>query len=142
MKLHAFSKHNIIYGALSGAVAGIVLGLMMLRMGVLADMGMVIGMPNPLSGFILHFVVDITLGILFAIIFFKCAKTFFSCILSGVAFAILWWILSMLILVPLLLGYPISWYCGSIPVLMAELVFGLVLGLSYYFFKSKHKPHK
>lgn len=139
MKAHATSKRNIAHGLVSGVIGGLVLALMMVKMRMLGSVGTIIGMPNPLSGLLFHFILDAILGIVFAMVFFRWMHTFFSCAILGIVFGILWWIVGILLLAPLFLGHFLPWSCGALPMLMAELVFGLVLGITYYFLKkSKH----
>jgi uncharacterized membrane protein YagU involved in acid resistance len=140
MKTTTFSKINIISGILAGVIAGIAMGCMMIRMAVLSKVGMLMGMPNPLSGFLMHTLFSAVLGLIFAIVFVKITRTFFSSTMWGLIYGIIWWLLLPMTFVQMKMGMPVSWSIESMlhgmPMLVGHLVFGIILGMCYYGLKN------
>jgi len=138
----AWQKKNIIDGVISGLIAGVVFGFMLIQMGVLKNIGILIGSSNHFVGFIFHLVIDGILGIIFAVLFFKKIKDqFYTAILWGLLFGLIWWFVGTLTLAPMVMGLPVTWskavMCNELPMLLGSLVFGFVLGLCYYWRKNR-----
>lgn len=141
MKTKTWSKKNIWSGAIAGLIAGVVVGFILIRMHAMSGIGGLIGMPNPLAGYIVHLVWNGILGIIFALIFNRISTKFFSCTVWGVVYGIIWWFLCALTLAPLMMGMAVSWNAQAmsqgIPMFVAHLVYGLVLGIVYYWMKTR-----
>jgi hypothetical protein len=141
MKITMFSKKNIMSGTIAGVIAGIVLSLMMMRMGVFTKVGGMMGMPNPLTGYLVHLVFSAIAGLIFAIIFYKATHTFFSCAIWGAIYGVAWWLLITTTIAQMMMGRPVSWSADTmahgIPMLIGKLVFGFVLGVFYYVFRVR-----
>lgn len=141
MKTKTWSKKNICSGIIAGLIGGVAIGFIMIRMHMMAGVGSMFGMPNPLAGYIVHLILCGILGLIFALIFNSISNKFFQCTIWGVIYGICWWILGSLIIAPLMMGMTVS--MGSdrmghaIPMLVGDLVFGLVLGVCYYWMKSR-----
>jgi uncharacterized membrane protein YagU involved in acid resistance len=142
MKSTVINKKNIWSGIIGGIIAGIVFGFILMRLGTLASAGCLLGLSDPLSGFITHLIFSAILGLIFALIFSKGCTTFYNSTLWGIVYGIIWWFIGPLILCPWLAGARISWSQGAIahalPMLVGHLVFGFVLGITYFWMKS-HK---
>lgn len=139
----ACSKKNIVNGILAGLIAGVVFGFMLIQMGVLGNVGMLIGSTNPFVGFLVHLVYSAILGVIFALLFFKHITTnFYPAALWGLVYGIIWWFIGTLTLAPIAMKMPVIWstavMTNEFPMLLGNLVFGFVLGLSYYWLKN-HK---
>ncbi len=141
MKTTVISKKNIWSGIIGGLVAGIVFGFILIRLGTLSTAGCLVGLSDPLSGFIVHLIFCGILGLIFALIFCKCCTTFYSSSLWGIIYGVIWWFLGPLVLCPWLAGVEMSWsqntLTRSFPMLVGHLVFGLILGVIYFWMRSR-----
>jgi len=103
---------------------------------MLDNIGGMIGMPYPLSGFLFHLFCSAVLGLIFALVFYKLTKDFFSTTVWGVVYGMLWWVIGALTLAPLMMGTTIAWNMDAVfhtrHMLMSHMVFGLVMAVSYY----------
>lgn len=137
----ACHKRNIVNGILAGLIAGVVFGFMLIQMGVLGNIGMLIGSPNPFVGFLVHLVYCAILGVIFALIFYKHIATFYQGALWGLVYGIIWWFLGTLTLAPIAMSTPVVWstavMTNEFPMLLGNLVFGFVLGLCFYWLKNR-----
>ncbi len=136
-----FNKKNIVSGIVGGLIAGVVFGFILMRMGSLSTAGQLINLHDPLSGFIVHLIHSAILGLIFAIIFCKGCLTFFNSALWGIVYGIIWWFIEPLILCPWLTGCQISWNQGTmiqaLPMLVGHIIFGFVLGVTYFFMRTR-----
>ncbi len=141
MKTLVFKKKNIVSGIIAGIIGGVVLGLMMLKMEVMTDIGAMMGMPNAVSGFAFHLLFDAIFGLIFALVFYKLATDMFSSALWGGVYGVIWWFLGTLTLAKLLSGATVSWdahaRAASMQMLIGQVVFGVVLGLSYHWLRHR-----
>ncbi len=141
MKSTVINKKNIGSGIIGGLIAGVVFGFILMRMGTLSSAGCLLGLSDPLSGFIVHLIFCGILGIIFALIFCKGCTTFYNSTLWGIVYGIIWWFIGPLILCPWLAGTTISWnegkFAHALPMLVGHLVFGFVLGITYYWMRSR-----
>jgi hypothetical protein len=138
----ACNKRNIVNGIIAGLIAGVVIGFMLIQMGVLGNIGMIVGSPNPFAGFIVHLIYCAILGVIFAIVFFKkITNHFYPAALWGLLYGIIWWFIGTLTLAPIAMGIPVVWsgtvMSNEFPLLIGNLVFGFVLGLSYFWLKNR-----
>ena len=138
----ACNKKNIVNGIIAGLIAGIVFGFMLIQMGVLGNIGLMVGSSNPIAGFIVHLVFSAILGVIFALVFFKkIGDHFYSAILWGLLYGIIWWFLGALTLAPIAMGVPVVWngqvMSNEFPMLLGYLVFGFVLGLCFFWLKNR-----
>jgi hypothetical protein len=140
-KVTVFNKKNICSGIVGGLIAGVVFGFILIRLEILSTAGRLMGMTDPLSGFIVHLVFSAILGLIFALVFAKGCTNFFSSSLWGIFYGILWWFFGPLTLCPWAAGRPVSWSSGAMshafPMLLGHLVFGLVLGVSYFWMRNR-----
>jgi len=141
MKIAAFNKKNVVCGIVSGVIAGFVTGLMTQKMGIFSNLGMMMGAPGPVSGFFLQLILCGVIGLIFALVFYKWTKRFFPSVIWGIVYGIIGWFLGTLTLCRMLIGVPVSWSSSTMmehtPLLMSQLVFGLVLGVSYFWLRHR-----
>ncbi|KTD38644.1 hypothetical protein Lnau_0454 [Legionella nautarum] len=129
-------------GIVAGVVAGVVCAFFLILMDTL------IHLPTKMGGLMIHFIVSIIAGVIFALILGWLIHSWWAASFLGLLFGILLWIAGPMTLLPsLTAGAPLfsQWnYAGiqaNIPLLISYLLYGLVLGLSYCFLK-KGKLHK
>src|ERR1043165_6494086 len=141
MKSKILNKENILSGIMAGLMAGIVFGFILARMGVLSYAGRFFAMSEPLSAFIIHMIFSGIVGVIFAIIFFHGCTNFFNTTLWGIVYGIIWWLIGPMVLCPWMKGLPISWEsgqtCHAIPMLFGHLIFGITLGVSYFWMRHR-----
>lgn len=141
MRKKILGRKNILSGLIAGIIAGIVVGFMMLKMAMFSHVSELVGMHDPLSGLVIHLVKSAILGIIFALIFFKYTRTFFAGATWGIAYGVIMWFLWTLTIVPLMSDRPVSWGTDAMMqhmyMLIGYLVFGLVLGVSYYQLRNR-----
>ena len=141
MKSTVINQKNICSGIIGGLIAGVAFGFILVRLHILSTAGCLLGLSDPLSGFIIHLIFCGILGILFSLIFCKGCTTFYNSSLWGIFYGILWWFIGPLILCPWLAGITISWtqdvFTHAIPMLVGHLVFGFVLGITYFWMRSR-----
>lgn len=136
MNTTAFNQKNLISGIIAGVIGGVASGFMIMRVHKLEQIGAMIGMPYPLSGFLFHLFCTAILGLIFAIVFYKLAKDFFSTTLWGIGYGVILWVLLTLIVARTMMGeamvFNMDTVCNTKHMLFTHLVFGLVMGVSYY----------
>lgn len=142
MKSTVINKKNICSGIIGGIVAGVALGFILMRMGTLSNAGKLLGMHDSLSGLIIHLVFSAVVGLIFSLIFCKGCTTFYNSSLWGIVYGVIWWFIGPLILCPWLAGVTISWgqstLTHALPMLVGHLVYGFVLGVTYFWMRT-HK---
>ena len=130
------NKKNLWTGAISGVLAGIIFGFIMIKTGAFDEFGKLVGNLNPFSVFLMHIIYTTIIGIIFAMTFHKVAHDFFQCVMGGMVYGVIWWVVGHLILSPLMMGYAVSLdfqtMTDAFPMLISYLVFGTSLGLIYY----------
>jgi uncharacterized membrane protein YagU involved in acid resistance len=141
MKTTVFNQRNIMSGIIGGLIAGIALGFVLMRMGTLASAGSMLAMQDELSSFLIHLIFSAIAGLIFALVFCKICTSFYNTTLWGIVYGILWWFLGPLILCPWIAGATITWsqttFMQAIPMLLGHLIYGLVLGITYFWFRER-----
>lgn len=135
-------------GIVAGVVAGIVFAFFILLGGMSERLGILIGMPTILGGMLVHFIVSILAGVAFAFILGWLIHSWRSAIVLGLLFGIGMWIAGPMTILPsltsgasLFSNWNLPSIQANIPPLIGHLVYGFVLGLSYFFLKTG-KLHK
>ncbi len=145
---HSCTSKNIGYGTLAGFIGGIVFGLMMTKMGVLIKIGSLVGMSNPIAGFVVHLIISMFMGVIFALIFYKVACKRLSGTLWGLVYGIFWWFLGPLTLLSRIMDesivsrWNITGMKNALPGLLGHIVFGLIMGFVYGWLRSREKKRK
>jgi len=84
---------------------------------------------------LLHFGVALLIGVTFGLLFQCDVRGYGSCMGWGLAYAIFWWFLGQLILLPLTAHRPLDWSADQASSLFGSLVghilYGLILGVTY-----------
>jgi uncharacterized membrane protein YagU involved in acid resistance len=141
MKEKILVKHNLVSGIVAGLIAGILFGIILARMGVLTYAGRFFTITDPLSAFIVHLIFSGILGVIFSLVFCHAVTNFFSGSLWGIVYGLIWWFIGPLILCPWVNGMSFGWnsaeMCNAFPMLIGHLVFGLSLGVTYYWWKYR-----
>ncbi|MBT6253634.1 hypothetical protein HOI83_00125 [Candidatus Uhrbacteria bacterium] len=127
-------------GAWAGLIGGVVFGAMMGALGFLPMVGALIGSSSPVAGFLVHIVISVGLGALFAVFFGHASTDEIHAVVLGLLYGFIWWILGALFIMPVWLGMgPMLGAEGvamSLPSLWGHLVFGFILGLMYSYLQK------
>jgi len=140
---HDCSLHNLGNGALAGVAGGLVFGAMMAAQGMMPMIGQMVGMPTATVGFIVHMVISVITGGLFAAIFCPLLTTYMTGTFYGALYGIGWWFLGPLTLMPYFLGMElgVNWNLAAMeramPSFYGHVIFGVVVGLTYIYLKRK-----
>jgi len=139
---------RFVAGIVGGLVAGVVFGIMMQMMmaptpdggpmPVINMVGMIVGSPTALAGWLYHLFNSAVIGAIFAWVLGRRSYSYGSGFGWGAAYGLLWWVLGGLILMPLLLGMPAfapltmpQMRMVAMGSLVGHLVYGLILGVVY-----------
>jgi hypothetical protein len=84
---------------------------------------------------LLHFAVAVLIGISFGFLFQRDVRGYGSCMGWGLCYAIFWWFLGHLTLLPWLAGHKFDWsadYAATVfGSLVGHILYGLILGIAY-----------
>ena len=136
---------NLTQGAIGGVTGGVVFGVMMGMMGMLPMIGKMVGHPSAVTGFISHLIISALIGASFAFLFQSLVNGLGTGTAFGSLYGAAWWLLGPLTLMPLFMGmgFGVNWNAAAaakmLPSLMGHIVFGLLLGFSYGWLKTKTK---
>lgn len=124
----------IVAGGIAGLGGGVVFGMLMAMMGMLPMIAMLVRSQNPFVGFIVHMVISAGIGGFYGLVAGRLPKTAGTAIVAGAANGMVWWVLGVLILMPLFLGMTqmilqvgqTQWFS-----LMGHMIYGVVTGLLF-----------
>lgn len=125
----------IVVGTLAGLVGGWAFGAWMGQEDVFALIAEIVGSSSSQVGQAIHYVIAMTIGASFGLLFQRDARSYGSSLVWGMAYGFFWWILGGITLLPLFLGSPPFWTAtaasGHVSSLVGHVVYGLLLGLMY-----------
>ncbi len=133
---------NLKPGVYAGLAGGVVFGAIMATMGMLPMIGMMVGVPSAAVGFLVHLVISTLIGISFGVIFDRFLHGASGGLGYGLLYGGTWWVLGPLTLMPLFMGmgFGVNWNAAAasqmLPSLYGHLVFGAILGVSYWWLRS------
>jgi hypothetical protein len=136
----AQSKFNWSRAIVAGGVAGTLGGLIFGRWVSSGDYFPLLAGYGPLNVsrgaiILLHFGVALLIGVTFGLLFQPDVRGYGSCMGWGLGYAIFWWFLGQLTLLPLAAHRPLDWSADQGSALFGSLVghilYGLILGVTY-----------
>ena len=84
---------------------------------------------------VLQFLIAVLMGVIFGVLFQRDVRGYGSCMGWGVGYAILWWFLGPMTLLPLVSRVPLDWSSDAGSAMFGSLVghilYGLILGVTY-----------
>ncbi|RMX18675.1 hypothetical protein EAS68_07620 [Legionella jordanis] len=126
-------------GLVAGIVAGVFFAVFLFKAGMLTTLGSIIHMPTLTGGLIVHAIVSLISGVLFALILGWLIHSWLAAIVLGLLVGLLMWLIGPMTLLPYLAtGAPLfsKWSLVSmqnnIPPLIGHLVYGLILAVTFY----------
>ena len=129
-------RRAIIAGGLAGVLGGLIFG----RWVSSGDYFPLLAGYGPLNTsrmniIVLHFGVALLIGITFGLLFQRDVKGYGSCMGWGLGYAILWWFVGQLTLLPIAAHRQVDWSADQASALFGSLVghilYGLILGVTY-----------
>lgn len=144
----ACSSQNIGYAALSGLVGGLAFALLMVYLGVIGKISLLFGINSPIGGFFTHLIFSLIITEIFVLLFFRLAIAPIPAMLWGGIYGIFWWFLGPLTILSVIIGKPIGSLWNSeamrmaLPSLYGHIVYGLIMGLTYGWLRSKARQRK
>lgn len=128
-------------GALAGIAGGVVFGMMMAMMGMLKMIASMVGSESVMVGWAVHLMISAAIGAGFAIALHGFADTRIQSVIAGLVYGAIWWVLGPLTVMPLMMGMGVQWNAtaagAAMPSLLGHLIYGLILGLTYFYLTSK-----
>jgi uncharacterized membrane protein YagU involved in acid resistance len=125
----------LVVGGFAGVVGGWVFGEWMAQQGMLPLVAGLVGSDSYEVGLVLHFVIAVTIGVSYGLLFQRDARGYGSSLVWGLAYGFLWWLVGALTLFPLLRGDPVVWTAAEATEqfgsLVGHVVYGLLVGLVY-----------
>jgi hypothetical protein len=129
-------KRAIVAGGLAGTLGGVIFG----RWVSSGDYFPLLAGYGPLNSsratiILLHFGVAMLIGVTFGLLFQRDVRGYGSCMGWGLGYAIFWWFLAQLALLPLAGHKPLDWSADQARLVFGSLVghilYGLILGVAY-----------
>ncbi len=125
----------LIVGGLAGIVGGWAFGAWMKQVGMFPLIAELVGSTSEETGRLVHFVIAVTIGASFGLLFQRDVRGYGSCLGWGMAYGFFWWFLGGFTLLQLLRGMPVDWSQEQAGRLIGSLIghvnYGLLVGLIY-----------
>ena len=125
----------IVAGGLAGLLAGFIFDRWMSAGDYFPLLAGVNELPSRTVSMGLQFGIAVLMGVIFGILFQRDVRGYGSCMGWGVGYAIFWWFLGPLTLLPLITRTPLAWSAengsavfGS---LIGHILYGMILGVTY-----------
>lgn len=140
LRLHNIQKpfrwgRAIVAGGFAGVASGFIFGYWMLKgayFPLIAAWREVSSLPEKI---LLQFVVALTIGVTFGVLFQRDVRGYGSCMGWGLGYAVLWWFVGPLTLFPLIAGQGLNWSVDAASQVFGALVgyilYGLIMGVAY-----------
>jgi len=122
-------------GGLAGLLAGFIFDRWMSAGDYFPLLAGVNELPSRAVSLGLQFGIAVLMGVIFGILFQRDVRGYGSCMGWGVGYAILWWFLGPLTMLPLVMRTPLDWSADNGSAVFGSLVghilYGLILGVTY-----------
>ena len=129
------NENRISGGIAGGVVGGLVFGILMQWMGFMPTVAALVGSDSTAVGWVVHAVLSIAFGIIFAVLLGNLATTYGTGLMWGLLYGVAWWIVGALWLMPVILGlspqFINAFDAMRLTSLFGHALFGLVLGTVY-----------
>jgi len=132
---HFHGGRAVVAGASAGLLAGFIFNRWMSAGNFFPLLSGLSELPSRASSLSLQFGIAVLMGMIFGLLFQRDVRSYGSCMGWGVGYAIMWWFLGPLTILPLLSHTPLDWSAGNASAMFGALVghilYGLILGVSY-----------
>jgi uncharacterized membrane protein YagU involved in acid resistance len=131
-------------GAVSGLIGGLIFTVVMVQIGFLPSVASLVGSTSALSGFIVHLLIAIFIGMSYGLLFQRQSFDPGSALGWGISYGFLWWLLGSLTLLPVFLGGAPQWSLeaatAAFPALIGHIAYGAGLGITFYILEIRDRP--
>jgi uncharacterized membrane protein YagU involved in acid resistance len=125
----------IVAGGFAGVLAGLIFDRWMSAGNYFPLLSGMSELPSRVTSLGLQFAIAVLMGVIFGVLFQRDVRSLGSCMGWGVGYAILWWFLGPLTILPLLSHSPLDWSAAGASdrfgALVGHILYGLILGVSY-----------
>ena len=125
----------MVAGGLAGVLAGAIFDRWMSAGEFFPLLSGISQLPSRGTSLVLQFLIAVTMGVIFGVLFQRDVRGYGSCMGWGIGYAILWWFLGPMTLLPIATRTPVDWSSeagsavfGSV---VGHILYGLILGVSY-----------
>ncbi len=131
-------------GVIAGLVGGLLFTYVMVEIRGLEDVADLVRTDSATAGLAVHFLIAVTWGVTYGLLFRRQAHDRGSAIGWGVSYGFFVWVVGPNTLMPILLGSTPDWTADSAAGLTASLVghlvYGAGLGITFHHFEAKYSP--
>jgi len=122
-------KNKLAAGLLGGLSGGLVFGALMGMMGMLTTISSMFGVDSWAVGLVIHLMMSIAIGIGFVLVIGNVAfKSNGATVLWSMAYAVAWWVMGVLIAMPLMFGQALfALDSTTLLSLMGHVIYGLIM---------------
>ena len=114
----------------------------MLGVGALSNVATLVGSDSVIAGFIVHFLIAVTIGSTYGLLFQQQAYSYGAGMAWGLLYGILWWLIGTNTLFNVLMRVPIDWSLAAVgtryPFLVGHLLYGAGLGVFYQYLARRY----
>ena len=125
----------IVAGGLAGLLGGFIFDRWMSAGEFFPLLAGLSQLPSRTISLALQFLIAVLMGVIFGLLFQRDVRSYGSCMGWGVGYAILWWFLGPLTMLPFVSHVPLDWTSDAGSAMFGSLVghilYGLILGVSY-----------
>lgn len=125
----------VIAGGLAGLVGGAIFDRWMSAGEFFPLLSGVSQLPSRGTSLVLQFVIAVLMGVIFGVLFQRDVRGYGSCMGWGIGYAMLWWFLGPMTLLPLVSRTALDWSSDTGSAMFGSLVghilYGLILGVTY-----------
>ncbi len=129
-------------GAVASLAGGLLFSLVMVATGVLPNVARIVGGTGPVTGFAVHVVISVLIGMSYGLFFGREAPDVGSSVLWGLCYGLSWWYIGPLTLFPILLGNPVAWNITAaslvLPSLVGHLIYGAATALLFRWLERRY----
>lgn len=134
-ELLSASTRSMLFGGIGGLIGGWVFLIGVAQSDFFPLVAGLIRSDSMAVGGILHYLIAITIGVSFGLIFYREIAGVGSALVWGMTYGITWWMFGPMTLAPLLVGDPVDWSVagateGFTP-LIAHILYGALIGLFF-----------
>jgi hypothetical protein len=125
----------IVAGGLAGVLGGATFDRWMSAGDYFPLLSGISQLPSRGTSLLLQFLIALLMGVIFGLLFQRDVRGYGSCMGWGIGYAILWWFLGPMTLLPIVSRSPLDWSADAGSAVFGSLVghilYGLILGVSY-----------
>src|SRR5260370_21263132 len=133
---------SLSWGAFAGLMGGLVSSPILFATGVLSSVAGLDTHLSGLSGFFLHLLVSAIIGMTYGLLFRNEASSLGLGVMWGWLFAVIWWYIGPMTLLPLLLTGECDWRASAasslLPSLTGHLIFGATTSLIFLMLEQRY----